>query len=209
MTSTLTAPRPSAPLDDVNDFDNAVVQVMIGRAVAVSFGSSFGLVANGMLPDLGDDVTGAQVRSGADELLPVALPSARLAELIDPDQIHPSVRSWILDGHGLARAFGSQCFFRVPIRRSVAATLPAHLVAYRDGVPYLQSIDPSGLRGGGEFVTALWRAGVAVPAVVGLGDVTVIEVGRAGLQVVRDGAFPAAVVRMVARHAGQPDRIAA
>ena len=79
----------------------------------------------------------------------------------------------------LARAFGSQCFFRVPIRRPVAAVLPAHLVFYRDGVPCLQSIDPSGLPVGGEFVTELWRSGVAMPAIAGLYDIMVVEVGPA------------------------------
>lgn len=141
--------------------------------------------------------------------LPVALPSARLAELIDPEQVHPSVRSWILDGHGLARAFASQCAFRVPVRRSIAATLPSELLSHRDGVPYLLSIDPSGRPEVAPFITTLWQAGVELPVVSGLTDVTVIEVGPAGLQVEREGTFPAAVVRMVARHAGQPDRLAA
>jgi hypothetical protein len=205
MTSTLIARHPSVPFADVDD---AVAQVIIGRIVSVSFGPHSAFVGNAMLPGLIDDIAAIEGRPG-EWPLPVALPSARRAELIDPEQIHPSVRSWILDGHGLARAFGSQCSFRVPIRASDAAALPAHLVAYRAGVPYLQSIDPSGLPGGGEFVTALWRAGVALPAVAGLDDVTVVEVGPAGLRVAHEGAFPAAVVRMVARHAGQPDRIAA
>ena len=64
MTSTRTAPRPSAPRADVDDFDDAVVRVIIGQAVGVSFGPSYGLVANGLLPDLSDDVTDGTVRCG-------------------------------------------------------------------------------------------------------------------------------------------------
>jgi hypothetical protein len=209
MTSTLIAPRPSGPFDD---FDDAVVQVIIGGIVDVSFGSSSGRVGNGLRPGIAaelSELAETEGRAAVTEPLTVLLPSARRVELIDPEQVHESVRSWIVDGHGLARAFGSQCLFRVPVRRSVAATLPPHLVSYRDGVPYLYSIDPSGYPGGGEFVTALWRAGVEFPAVTPMSDFTVVEVGPGGLTVTHEGKFPAAVVRMVARHAGQPDRIAA
>ena len=38
------------------------------------------------------------------------------------------------------------------------------------------------------------------------GSLTIIEVGPAGLTIAREGTFPAAVVQMVARHAGQEQK---
>lgn len=237
--TTAYATQSPAPLDDVDD---AVAQVMIGNVVGASFATSYGLVANGLLPDLDARLTAIKGPARRGRPLTVCLPSARLAGLIDPARLHPSVRDWALDENGLARAFGSQCFLRVPVRTRVVASLPAHLISYTDGVPYLQSLDPSGLAGAGEFITSLWDSGVVVPAltsmnyagrpeivdpvaaarfarVAGLpslldgpmdgrtGARTVVEAGPAGVFTKREGTFPDAAVRMVVRHAGQPDRL--
>jgi hypothetical protein len=231
--------QPAAPLHDPDD---AVAQIMIGRVVGASFGSVYGLVGNGLVPTLADDLAAIKGRARTGRPLSVCLPAARLARLIDPAQLHGSIRDWALDERGLARAFASQCFLRVPVRAVVAASLPAQLISYLDGVPYLQSLDPSGIPGAGAFIGALWDAGVTVPAVTSMnatgadeivesaaavrfasaaglpslltgpmdtrrGPLTIVEVGPAGISVAREGTFPGAVVRMVARHAGQPDRL--
>lgn len=39
------------------------------------------------------------------------------------------------------------------------------------------------------------------------GPLTIVEAGPAGISVAREGTFPSEIVRMVARHAGQPDRL--
>jgi hypothetical protein len=238
MTTAYTTHTP-APLDDLDD---AVAQVMIGNVVGASFGTSYGLVANGLLPGLDEQLAAIKGPGRLGRPLAVCLPSARLAGLIDPARLHPSVRDWALDEQGLARAFGSQCFLRVPVRSRVVASLPAHLISYTDGVPYLQSLDPSQLPGAGAFITSLWESGVVVPIltsmnytglpeivehrvatrfarVAGLpsllagpmdgrtGARTVVDAGPAGVFTKREGTFPAAAVRMVARHAGQPERL--
>jgi hypothetical protein len=238
MTAFRTTQSP-APCDDLDD---AVAQVMIGNVVGAAFATSYGLVANGLLPALDEQLTAIKGPARLGRPLSVCLPSARLAALIDPARIHLSVRDWVLDQQGLARAFGSQCLLRVPVRRRVAASLPAHLISYTDGVPYLQSLDPSSIPGGGAFVRALWDCGVMVPALTSMnytgateivepdaalrfaqaaglpsllrapldgrtGTMTVVEAGPSGVFTAREGTFPAAVVRMVVRHAGQPDRL--
>jgi hypothetical protein len=231
--------QPAAPLHDPDD---AVAQIMIGRVVGASFGSMYGLVGNGLIPTLGDDIAAIKGRARRGRPLSVCLPSARLARLIDPAQLHGSIRDWALDERGLARAFASQCLLRVPVRPAVAASLPAQLISYLDDVPYLQNLDPSGIPVAGAFIGALWSAGVMVPALTSMngtgaaaiidsaaavrfagaaglpslltgpmdghrGSLTIVEVGPAGISVAREGTFPSEIVRMVARHAGQPDRL--
>lgn len=167
--------QPAAPLPDPDD---AVVQIMIGRVVGASFGSMYGLIGNGLIPTLADDIAALKGRAGTGRPLSVCLPSARLARLIDPAQLHGSIRDWALDERGLARAFASQCLLRVPVRPLVAASLPAQLIGYLDGVPYLQSLDPSGLPGAGTFVRSLWSAGVTVPAITSMnvtGEPVIVE----------------------------------
>jgi hypothetical protein len=238
----MTAFRTTESLAPINDLDDAVAQIMIGNVVGAAFGSSYALIGNGLLGTLDEQFS---VIKGPDRLgrpIAVCLPSDRLAALIDPARIHPSVRDWALEQQGLARAFGSQCLLRVPVRRRVAASLPSHLISYTDGVPYLQSLDPSGIGGGGAFVTALWESGIVVPALTSMnytgapeivtadaatrfaraaglpsllrapldgrtGAMTVVEAGPSGVFTAREGTFPAAVVRTIVRHAGQPDRL--
>ena len=215
---------------------------MIGNVVGAAFATSYGLIANGLLPSLDEQFTAIKGVARRGRPIAVCLPSTRLAALIDPARIHPSVRDWALDEQGLARAFGSQCLLRVPVRARVAASLPSHLISYTDGVPYLCSLDPTGIPGGGDFVTALWESGVKVAALTSMnptgapeivsaeaalrfarsaglpsllhaqldgrtGAMTVVEAGPSGVFVAREGTFPAAVVRTVVRHAGQPDRL--
>jgi hypothetical protein len=236
----MTAFRTTESLAPIDELDNAVAQIMIGNVVGAAFATSYGLVGNGLLATLDEQLTAIKGPARFGRPIAVCLPSDRLAALIDPARIHPSVRDWALDQQGLARAFGSQCMLRVPVRRRVAASLPPHLISYTDGVPYLQSLDPTRIPGGGVFVTALWESGVTVPALTSMnytgvpevvtaeaamrfaqaaglpsllpapldgrtGTMTVVEAGPSGVFVAREGTFPAAVVRTVVRHAGQPD----
>jgi hypothetical protein len=162
----------------VRPSDRAVAADLVrsGAIIGASFASVFGLVGDGMRPALGYDMATIKGRAQLGHPLAVSVPSTRLSQLIDLAQVHPALRRWALDGPGLSSTVAARCYLRVPIRESVARTLPPHLLSHVDGVPYLQSVDPNGMSGISEFMTMLWQSGVEFPAVTSMN-----QIGRPGL----------------------------
>jgi tRNA A37 threonylcarbamoyladenosine synthetase subunit TsaC/SUA5/YrdC len=170
--------------DSWHDRGRATELVATGDVIGASFGSVYGLVADGMRPDLAAvmDAIKGQRRQGRP--LSVCLPAALLSQLIDPVELHPSIRSWALDGEGLARTLSSLALLRVPIREVIARELPAHLLSYVDGVPYLQSLDPTGMPGLRDFMDRLWTRGIMFPAITSMnasGQPEIVEFAEAAL----------------------------
>jgi hypothetical protein len=173
--SVLVATRPA-------DRDRTAAFIRSGRIVGASFASVYGLVGDGLRPSLGYEIALIKGRAQLGRKLSVCLPSNRLSEMIDLAHVHPSLRTWALDGDALAWTVSSRCYLRVPVRESIAAALPPHLISYRDGVPYLQSLDPNGMPGVNEFMTTLWQTGVPFPAVTSMnlsGDGEIVEFAAA------------------------------
>ncbi len=168
--------RPTAPDADLSvllaarpdDRARAAEFVAGGQIVGASFASVFGLVGDGMQASLGYDLAAIKGRPQLGRPLSVSLPATRLSELIDLAHVRPSLRSWAVDGAGLAWQLSSRSYLRVPVRASVASWIAPHLLSYVDGVPYLQSLDPNGMPGIGEFMGALWSAGVEFPAMTSM-----------------------------------------
>lgn len=151
-----------------SDRGRAAELVSAGRIVGASFASVYGLVGDGRRPSLGYEVAVLKGRAQLGRALSVCLPSARLSEMIDLAQVHPTLRDWAVDGRARSWTVASRCYLRVPIRASVARQLPPHLLSTVNGVAYLQSLDPNGMPGIDEFMATLWRRGIDYPAVTSM-----------------------------------------
>jgi tRNA A37 threonylcarbamoyladenosine synthetase subunit TsaC/SUA5/YrdC len=162
------APFPVLSSKKRPDRHRAAQIVTDGAVIGASFGTVYGLIGDGDSTGLGEKIAQIKGQERIGRPLSVCLPARRFSQLLDPAQIHPKVRDLALDGHALSRTLSSLAFVRAPIRASAAQDLPKDLVSYVDSIPYLQSLDPSGLPRVRSLMSHLWRHGVPLPAITSM-----------------------------------------
>ncbi len=138
-----------------------------GQLVGASFGSVFGVVGGGRRPETATAVAAVKGQRRIGKPLSMCLPAEDFARLIDPGEVAPRLRTWVKDGRSLAHTLSSLCFVRAPIRKSVAAVLPEHLISLVGTVPYLQNVDPSGVPAVRRLIHRLHDRGI-MPAVTSM-----------------------------------------
>lgn len=97
-----------------------------------------------------------------------SLPTERFVEMLDLDQIPSSLRETFVNAKALARTTGSLCFFRAPITKVAARSLPPSLISYVDGLPIIQNWDPVGHRPTHKLLRAFAHNDIEWPGVTSM-----------------------------------------
>jgi hypothetical protein len=116
-------------------------------------GRPIGLFLGGLCVALGDGSKRAfaewTIRSKGEGRIgrPMAtiLPASEVIRRVDPDAIPPALHHIFLDADELVARLGAMIFIRLPVRESVARTIPPWLLSRgTSGEPLIQLMDPSG-----------------------------------------------------------------
>jgi tRNA A37 threonylcarbamoyladenosine synthetase subunit TsaC/SUA5/YrdC len=148
--------RLSAP-DDRDDIADAVSAVCNGEAVGVHFGTVFGIVVDGDLSEVADEVEAVKGTHRGHRPLAACLTSDRIAETVDATALAPEAAA-LLAARWFREDVAGFTAVRAPLDSRVG--VPAALQSHVDGTSWVQTVNARRLPGAARLIAALWDAGV-------------------------------------------------
>lgn len=148
--------RLSSPVDR-DDIADAVSAIQNGEAVGVHFGTVFGIVVDGDLADVADEIEAVKGTHRGHKPLAACLTPDRIAETIDRTTLAPDAAE-LLQSAWFREDVAGITAVRAPL--DPAADAPAALQSHVDGVAWVQVVNARRLPGATRLIDALWDGGV-------------------------------------------------
>ena len=128
------------------DVQSAVEAIAAGGYIAVQYHSVFIMIFAGESAAARKDILRVKNEDDTSKPLSSISFSDHIFSSVDLALVRqPAARVLLGDIPQLQRTLGTMCHLRLPLKKSaVGAAVPTHMVSLRDGIPYVQNLDPSG-----------------------------------------------------------------
>jgi tRNA A37 threonylcarbamoyladenosine synthetase subunit TsaC/SUA5/YrdC len=130
---------------NISTMQRAAAYIAKGQAVGIFMGTVCVLFGKGDDNSFFNEVVRVKGEKRRTKPLGLIMTSDEVIKLIDPSKIPASLHSIFLNPTELTNRFGAICFLRLPVRKEVVRTMPAHHFSYEaDGTPVIMILDPAG-----------------------------------------------------------------